>query len=188
MIDTDFELKTITPQSNNMILKGCYDRLSENMQLNPQPNSMETQENQTKKIMEKYFKLGQKVWDMRFGSGIVVGISDPFGFRISVDFEDGKSERYTEDGRFYNNDKNPSLFQTAPIITPNVPIIEFEKGELVWVKGPYNIETWQARYFSHEKEGQYYCFILQQKEGETSKWEQIRKFNDNPLLDKLMNY
>lgn len=56
MKDADFERKTITPQSDNMILKGYYTKSARNIQFKHQPNSMEIQENQTKKIIEREIK------------------------------------------------------------------------------------------------------------------------------------
>lgn len=130
--------------------------------------------------MEKYFEIGQKVWDVRFGEGVVISVEYSPDYPIEVKFESGY-QRYTNDGIWRRGDSYPSLFQTAPIITPNVPIVEFEKGELVWVR---HTDDWYVRFFSHSENGKNYCFYVQKNEGDVFCWSETRKFTDNPLLTK----
>lgn len=127
--------------------------------------------------MEKYFKVGQKVWDVRFGKGVVDRIEINIDYPIRVKFKNVQ-HGYKNNGFWGEIDNFPSLFQTAPIITPNVPIIEFEKGELVWVKDD---DEWKVRVFSHQENCECLCFDFQNRDGNTCTWEQIRKFNDIPF-------
>lgn len=130
--------------------------------------------------MEKYFKVGQKACDIRYGEGTVIDTNYNGDYHILVEFSPLFSIEYTFDGR-ETIEENIILFQTAPIITPNVPIIEFEKGELVLVR---NGNQWFMRYYSHFENNKHYCFENQNKEGTVSLWKQTNKYNDNPLLDK----
>ena len=129
--------------------------------------------------MEKYFKVGQTVWDLRFGEGVVTGDESlNVYYPIIVRFGFGYAEQsYTADGKHITGCLYISLFQTAPIITPNVPIVEFEQGELVWVKRDNDYE-WCARYFSHQEEEYYFCFCAQKKGGSRHPWKNISKLND----------
>ena len=128
--------------------------------------------------MEKYFKIGQKVWDVRFGEGVVDRIESALIYAIGVKFKYG-DQAYTEYGRFCDEDINPSLFQTYPIITSNVPIIEFKKGELVLVK---EFQEWYMRYYSHFENEKHHCFQCQRQEGGTQCWNETVRLSDNPLL------
>lgn len=130
--------------------------------------------------MEKYFKVGMKVWDVSFGEGKVVQIHDDNLYPIRVEFAK-KIARYTYDGKYLTNVTNTSLYQTEPILTPNVPINEFEQDELVLVR---DLGEWLLRYFSHFEDGKYWCYSNQRTEGNVNAWNQISKLTDNPLLTK----
>jgi len=130
--------------------------------------------------MEKYFKKGQSVTCIANGEGMVIKDNDSKMYPIKVDF--GKcTETYTYDGRM-RSDLGVCLYQTTPIITPNVPIIEFEKDELVWCSDDTNY--WFATFYSHQDvlNGNHLVFMNQQKSGNSRYYKHIRKFNDNPLL------
>jgi len=132
------------------------------------------------KKKEIYFEIGQKVYDVRFGNGVVTQVDvDDVDYPITVKFDTNDNEGFTFDGKYHINDENPSLFQVPPIITQNVPIIIFEKGEKVWVRTD---TMWHIRYYSNFLNNQHHVFIDQNKEGVTScNWFEIRKFEDCPL-------
>ena len=128
---------------------------------------------------EQYFEAGMTAWSVFGIEGIVRKIELHGDYPVCVDFGES-SEHYTFDGRIMRGGKI-GLLQTRPIITPNVPIIKFEKEELVWVKKDSSC-YWDARFFSHENEdGDYCCFRTQEKSGDTYPWNEIRKFNDIPF-------
>jgi len=127
----------------------------------------------------KYFEVGQKVWDFRYGDGMVSGDDILDGVHpIRVRFE-SHEQRYTTDGKHSLVSSYITLFQTAPIITPNVPIIEFEQGELVLVR---DWGEWLVRYYSHFKNDKHWCFTNQLTKGFTTPWKEIVKITNNPLL------
>jgi hypothetical protein len=125
------------------------------------------------------------VWDIYGNEGKVTKIevvnTEGGYYPVSIRFANYE-KTYTNDGRLVVH--NPiSIFQTKPIITPNVPLIQFEKGELVLCRESTN-GVWSMRYFSHKDDiSGFWCFDMQQKTGSCSKWDEIRKINDNPLLE-----
>jgi hypothetical protein len=129
---------------------------------------------------EVFFKEGQTVWYAWGVEGVVIKDREEGPFPIIVQFPNNECRSFTHDGRMWV-DNEISLFQTKPIITPNVPLVRFEKGELVWVSD--DNEEWDARFFAYKAEDGFRCFIAQQKDGGTNTWKHIRKFNDNPLLE-----
>lgn len=127
----------------------------------------------------KYFEVGMTVWDVRHGKGNVFEIDTNLNpYPVVVLFK-GEKQSYTNDGKNLLSDCDYSLFQTEPIITPNVPINEFKQGELVFV---CSSNEWFLRYYSHIENGKHYCFKHQKNEGHVISWAYIRKLNDNPLL------
>lgn len=130
-----------------------------------------------------YFKVGQDVFDVRFGEGKVVKESGVDGrFPIVVIFGNATpSHSYTKDGKYNTEDKYPCLFQTKPITTPNVPIIGFEQGEMVWVLNKYNM--WFPTFYSRFYHGTHLVYEMQTNGGTEMIAKEVRKFNDNPLLN-----
>lgn len=128
----------------------------------------------------KYFKEGQTVYCSIYGEGVVYKIDkDAWEYPIQVKFL-GEREvvPYTLDGRFLVG-KPICLSQKPipPII--NEPIIEFEDGELVWCNMG---NLWYARYYCKFEDNNHYCYENQDKCGRAIKWNEVRKFEDNPLL------
>lgn len=83
------------------------------------------------------FKVGQTVWDVRKGKGVVMRVDKGQGYPIVVDFEDTSACCYTIDGKYNRNDKHPSLYFSEPKIeAATEPPFEpkLEKGSLVTVK------------------------------------------------------
>lgn len=131
---------------------------------------------------EQYFEEGMTVWDLIFGEGKVVSsdYANRQYYPFAVEFEEYGTKTYTPDGRLINGGPI-TLYQIKPIITPNVPIVKFEKGEMVWVKEK-NQTKWNVRFFEKIHRGRHYCFNGQNKDGISSSWDEIRKFKDNPLI------
>lgn len=86
------------------------------------------------------FKIGQRVWDIRYGWGEVVedqdGIFDNNLYIVCVKFEKrGQTEGYTKDGRHYE-DENRSLFFKEIVIPEDAVIppteeIILQKGDVI---------------------------------------------------------
>ncbi len=135
----------------------------------------------------KYFKEGQIVYDVRFGRGVVCDDNlSPYNNepRVLVNFGDHKVV-YLFDGRLSSTDKYSILSHEPWPQTILKPIVEFEEGELVWVKWNNSYTTWEVRYYSHtDNKGVHYCYIDQKKDGSATPWKYCRKFEDNPLLEK----
>lgn len=131
--------------------------------------------------MGKYFRVGQTVYDVRFGKGVVTNIVNNIHeeYPIEVLFNKVDKKDYTHDGKFTVSDDFPSLFQNPIVTIPNERIVEFESGELVWVRTWDG--WWEVAFYSHFEKGQHHCFDYQKKSGTTQEWKIVRKFEDNPL-------
>lgn len=55
------------------------------------------------------FKVGQKVTCKEYGEGFVTSINEGEAYPVDVDFISGKWDCYTEDGKLYKDDDEPSL-------------------------------------------------------------------------------
>lgn len=74
----------------------------------------------------KYFEVGQTVYYLADGvvhDGVVTSICDDEKYPILVDVANGKRASFTHEGCLLEG-YGTRLFQTKPIITPNVPIFE----------------------------------------------------------------
>lgn len=73
------------------------------------------------------FKVGQEVWDMRYGKGIISDIRENLTYPIYVKFESKKVESYMEKGQNWEGDLFPSLFpypvKIVPADTPDYPFM-----------------------------------------------------------------
>lgn len=85
------------------------------------------------------FKVGQKVWDVVRGEGVVTDTLKLGEYPVIVEF-DGEEESYTTEGKYRGDYAFPSLYPYEPKIvkaggnedTPFIPV--FEDGDLVQVK------------------------------------------------------
>ena len=85
------------------------------------------------------FQVGQKVWDVFRGEGVVTDILEGETYSVIVEFDD-EEECYTTDGKYREDYALPSLYTYEPKIvkadsnedTPFVPT--FMEGDLVQVK------------------------------------------------------
>ena len=55
------------------------------------------------------FKVGQKVICKEYGEGVVEGIDEYGAYPVAVDFITGEWDCYTEDGKMFETDAEPSL-------------------------------------------------------------------------------
>ena len=84
------------------------------------------------------FQVGQKVWDVVRGEGVVTDILKWEEYPVIVEF-DGEEESYTTDGKYREDYAFPSLYTYKPKIlkseeTEDCFIATFEQGDLVQVK------------------------------------------------------
>jgi hypothetical protein len=56
------------------------------------------------------FKVGQKVWDVVQGEGTVLSIEETATFPVFAKFTNENESTYTLDGKFREEDENPSLY------------------------------------------------------------------------------
>jgi hypothetical protein len=56
------------------------------------------------------FEVGQKVWDVVRGEGVVVSVHSNQDYPVIVDLYSGSSESYTAGGLYQENHENPSLY------------------------------------------------------------------------------
>ena len=85
------------------------------------------------------FQVGQKVWDVVRGEGVVKDILKWEEYPVLVEFDD-EDECYTAEGKYREDYAIPSLYSYEPKIvkadgnedTPFIPV--FEDGDLVQVK------------------------------------------------------
>jgi hypothetical protein len=61
-------------------------------------------------MREVEFRVGDKVWDVRHGNGIIEYIKDGRLCLVGVEFQDGSGLTYTLDGKVSSLDKRRSLF------------------------------------------------------------------------------
>ena len=55
------------------------------------------------------FKVGQKVICKVRGEGVVTGTDEDGAYPVDVDFTNGEWDYYTEDGKLYKDEDEPSL-------------------------------------------------------------------------------
>ena len=95
-------------------------------------------ERQTPQVLPM-FQVGQKVWDVVRGEGVVTDILKWEEYPVLVEFDD-EDECYTAEGKYREDYAIPSLYPYEPKIVKasgneDTPFISvFEKGDLVQVK------------------------------------------------------
>ena len=95
-------------------------------------------ERQTPQVLPM-FQVGQKVWDVVRGEGVVTDILEWEEYPVIVEFDD-EEEFYTEDGKYREDYARPSLYPYEPKIikaesNENTSFIAtFGQGDLVQVK------------------------------------------------------
>ena len=85
------------------------------------------------------FQVGQKVWDVVRGEGVVTGIWEGETYSVNVELAN-EEECYTTDGKYREEDVRPILYPYEPKIVKAESnentffIATFEQGDLVQVK------------------------------------------------------
>ena len=107
------------------------------------------------------FKVGQKVWCVIFGEGVVAEINQN-SYPIKVKFKNGEVSTYTSGGYMFSNCINPSLFHRP------VKIVQDEsatKPSIDWshVKGEY-------KWLSVDKDGSAYVYKGEPEHSENDYW------------------
>lgn len=119
------------------------------------------------------FKVGDSVYCLIHGWGIVSTIDKCGDFPVGVDFKDESNVGYTTDGRYFANAKRTLSFteyilenfsQERPIVLPEV-------GELCLVRDEYS-ETWKVRSFLFENGG---AFYIKARCGATDGYKQMKR-------------
>lgn len=128
--------------------------------------------------METIFKVGDKVFDIRYGWGTVYKTLASH-IVVSFDFDMVSYDLYG----IKWNEKIPSLsFTEYDLIKGGLsqerPIEIPKQGQLVYVKD-YEEHFWEMRYFSHYKDNMFHCFLNQKKGNNTNPWKYC--VTKNPL-------
>src|SRR5574344_1305562 len=89
-------------------------------------------------LKNSMFRVGQKVWDIVRGEGVVTYIEEDAEYPVVVEFN-GEEEDYTIDGKYRKDHAFQSLYTYKPKIvkaedTEDGFIATFEEGDLVQVK------------------------------------------------------
>lgn len=122
--------------------------------------------------MKTIFKVGDKVYDFRYGWGQVIETdsTEYIGFPIIVEYNYDK-ECFTIDGKYNLNDPLPTLsFTKYDFVNGGFsqmrPVPKIERNTLVYVRNEGNL--WKIAFFSHfHTNGLPCCFIGQKKSHET---------------------
>ena len=91
------------------------------------------------------FQVGQKVWDIVRGEGVVTEVLEFEEYPVIVAFNN-EEDSYTTEGKYLENDAYPSLYPYEPKIVkaesnePTSFIPTFEQGDLVQVKFVGSVE------------------------------------------------
>ena len=94
------------------------------------------------------FQVNQKVWDVAQGVGIVLRIEENAIYAVYAKFTNGKESTYTIDGKFREEDENPSLYPHPVEITK-----KFTKPSINWE----HVDN-QFNYLAEDPDGTVYLY------------------------------
>jgi hypothetical protein len=77
------------------------------------------------------FNVGQKVWDVVQGVGIVLSIKEDATYPVHAEFANGGESTYTSDGKFREEDENPSLYP-HPVEIVKKSVRQIVKPSINW--------------------------------------------------------
>lgn len=63
------------------------------------------------------FQVGDEVFCLLGGEGVVTAINNGNNYPVTVDFGTGYVTEYNEDGYIYHEDKNPCLYHKGTVVT-----------------------------------------------------------------------
>ena len=125
--------------------------------------------------METIFKVGQKVYDIRYGYGVVARIDDSF-FGVKVDYDSLDAIKdYTPTGVYIENECR-SLFFAEPEITDAMLNPPWNPVEGEWVLAGHTVNnTFSLRIFIGMDDGHFKCY---QEDGITTfSWPYARSLS-----------
>lgn len=92
------------------------------------------------------FEVGQKVWDVVVGEGVVANIKNEYGYPVIVAFSDGSDRTYSTDGKSVKSNENPCIYPYPVEIVKKVvkPSINWEhvRGEYKFLAEDANGNVW----------------------------------------------
>ena len=112
-------------------------------------------------MKKEIFKVGDKVYCVMHGHGVVVGIEENLDYPVRVDVENESDIGYTYDGR-YSRDFAPTLSFTEYTLqgfTQEKPVELPKVGELCLVRD-FNDDTWLVREFAEYRHGLFICKVV----------------------------
>ena len=127
-------------------------------------------------------KVGDEVFCLLFGHGVVDEIDPIVTYSIRAVFGDDDHEAYTPDG-LWRRDLRRTLYRAnSGVIEIDTAKVEtFERGQKVWARGGDN--SWFPRYYSHFEDGKHCCFVCGGTEwsssGLVTGWNRVRSTDPN---------
>ena len=105
--------------------------------------------------------IGDEVWCISMGWGTITNVLNVEDYPITVDFESGKQDSFTMEGRLYSDDLSPTLFWSeVRIVVPTKPLPKLNKDDCVevWNANTIDPTITYKRHFSHFEDGNIFCF------------------------------
>jgi hypothetical protein len=99
-------------------------------------------------MKKSIFKIGDKVFDIFYGWGVIIEVNQDFTYPICVEFDGDNLESYTYDGRI-NNTNSPTLSFTEYTLqgfSQERPKELPKKGQIVWVRDS-EFQSWMIAHF-----------------------------------------
>ena len=112
----------------------------------------------TKKVTFADAKVGDRVWSLTDGWGVVIRLAPRYKYSLLVRFENGADRSYTLWGRYQVSDHSPTLFwDEVKLEIPEKPLpqLEVDAKVIVWDQEGKKYR----RHFSHfDDEGRIFTF------------------------------
>ena len=107
------------------------------------------------------FEVGQKVWDVVRGEGVVVSVHSNQDYPVIVDLYSGSSESYTAGGLYQENHENPSLYPYPVEVVKKItkPFINWEHvhNKFKWLAQDSEGGYWLYEEEPIEIDGEWIC-------------------------------
>lgn len=105
--------------------------------------------------------IGDQVWCVSMGWGTVINAHNDEDYPITVEFDSGKSDTFTYEGKLYSDDTNQTLFwDEVEIKVPTKPLPKLNKDDCVevWNANTIDPTITYKRHFSHFEDDVIFCF------------------------------
>lgn len=126
------------------------------------------------------FKIQDRVFDIRYGWGTIIGVNKDYLWPIEVffDTDDRMSDEYTFDGRSFNNHPQVLSFTeyTLEGFSQERPKELPKKGQIVWVRQEFPSE-WRVGHFFKKEGDKYYVSCSPNVLGWTAEGIELRTNN-----------